>query len=178
MRHATHGVQQIGKLGPTTSTGELRHSYRKKSSPDISLFSKHSSPTPLRVIRLQQRCNLDSHRGGAYTSLFLEASKQVFPKIVCAFQSPASHARCAVCKEHFSPDAEPSASISKIPKNHHAAGILDSNPTAHQGCAAFAGTVVRRRHFNATTRYLATARTGDDQYSIALRHRGDHVVLD
>ena len=70
MRHATHGVQQIGKLGPTTSTGELRHSYRKKSSPDISLFSKHSSPTPLRVIRLQQRCNLDSHRGGAYTSLF------------------------------------------------------------------------------------------------------------
>jgi hypothetical protein len=41
---------------------------KKKGSPDISLQSKHFSSTPRRVIRLQQRCNLDSHRDDAYTS--------------------------------------------------------------------------------------------------------------
>jgi hypothetical protein len=90
-------------------------------------------------IRVQHPCALSDYNNGAtltrtgevHTHLFfLEASKQVFLKIICAFQSPASHARCAVCKEHFSPDAEPPASISKIPKNHHAAGIqvCDARP--------------------------------------------------
>lgn len=41
---------------------------REECLPDISLKFKQSFPTPMRLIRLQQRCNLDSRKGGAYTS--------------------------------------------------------------------------------------------------------------
>jgi hypothetical protein len=58
---------------------------KKKSLPDLSLQSKHFSSTSRRVIRLQQRCNLDSHRDDAYTSFWTQAA------ISCT-------ARCRFCE--------------------------------------------------------------------------------
>ena len=60
------GFSRIGKQVSTTSTSKLP--CNMASWPDLSLQSKQSCSTSLRVIRLQQRCNLDSRRDGAYTS--------------------------------------------------------------------------------------------------------------
>jgi hypothetical protein len=46
----------------------------------LSLQSKHFRPTSWRVIRLQQRCNLDSRRDGAYTSFFGLRLKRAVPR--------------------------------------------------------------------------------------------------
>ena len=49
----------------TTSTSE--HPF-KACSPDLSLIFKQSCPASMRVVRLQLRCNPDSHKDDAYTS--------------------------------------------------------------------------------------------------------------
>ncbi|MFI4941126.1 MAG: hypothetical protein ACHP7O_12395 [Burkholderiales bacterium] len=85
--HSTLVQQKKRQKGFDTINQQASFLIRNKSLPDLSLQSKHSSSTFLRVIRLQQRCNLDSRRDDAYTS-FVDAANN-------AAQSDSSFAMLA-----------------------------------------------------------------------------------
>ena len=89
MCQTKHKFSRIDKQVSTPSIGEL--ALYQGQLAGLILTSKQSSSTSLRAIRLQQRCNLDSHRDDAYTSF--QSNLQIWrgrwrrPCVECAFYS-------------------------------------------------------------------------------------------
>lgn len=85
-RQAASIVMEPGESWRSAKSANRGQSHQPASnliqacSPDISLVFKQSCPTSMRAIRLQLRCNPDSHKDDAYTSFgYLENNRAPGP---------------------------------------------------------------------------------------------------
>jgi hypothetical protein len=89
LNQTKHGVQQIGKQFSTTSTSE--HALLQAMLAGLIHTFQAILSSILRVIRSQQRCNPDSRKDDAYTSISIKFANWRGwwrrPCVECAFYS-------------------------------------------------------------------------------------------